>query len=303
MLRPVYEGKDYTRAKQVYDTKFKDYTERLEKRKADEKRFAEELKAKQEHWLREQKEANLKALENRLQWNSEDTYYNPTGIITRSFAVNNFGFWNCDRSRPILNTRSAIALFTDKKGTKLYVHSVYLVDKKLNTLFSLFRGYGPQVNSSKIEFDPKAENMIWAVTNNDKLAVLTYRDFRSVFGSKQKRLTVPMRLISKKIEKPSDFQAMYDDCFYNVADEEVESFDVAMKIAPNPSSGKITVEMGGDAKDNLQLYAVSAVMVKQKQFAGTQCEWDISSLPQGDYVLRASCDRGGEIVTGRLLKR
>lgn len=302
-VKPVYEGTDYINAKRVYDTKFKDYTERLEKRKAEEKRLAEELKVKQEQWLREQKEANLKALENRLQWNSDDRYYNPVGVITRSFSVNNFGFWNCDRPRMAPKASSAVALFTDKNGTKLYLQSVYLVDKKMNTLFRLVQGYGPMVNSCKIEFDPESDNMIWAVTNTEKLAVLSYSDFRSAFSSGKKRLTVPMKLIGKKIEKPRDFQVLYDEGFTNLADQAVGSFDLVMNIAPNPSSSQITVAMGGEAKYTLQLYAINGIMVKQKQFIGTEFMWDISTLSQGDYVLRASWDKGGEVATSRLLKQ
>ena len=87
----------------------------------------------------------------------------------RSFEVDNFGIWNCDRPIPDMPS-TVIAEFIDEKGNPLEITTGYLVVKSRNTVYTVrdFRNF---------KFDPKAETLFWAVLPNDKLAIIYPKEF------------------------------------------------------------------------------------------------------------------------------
>ncbi len=60
------------------------------------------------------------------------------------------------------------------------------------------------------------------------------------------------------------------------------------KVYPNPSKGFFTIENTDLKMINLQLYTSTGVCIIEKTFSNSTLEIDISSLPKGIYLLKAS---------------
>lgn len=114
--------------------------------------------------------------------------------IVRTLEVNNFGFVNCDR--PIDYPQGADVVFNavDEKGTALKLHDLVLIEIGQNALFRY---------KTNIQFNPKSKNMLWGLTENDKLAYFTVEDFKSITKTSG-NVTFKMRVYQGEIKSYED---------------------------------------------------------------------------------------------------
>ena len=223
LTRPVLEGKDYDKAMKLYNTEKKKYADLRDKEKYEEEnrlrvieienkkilaqnreieklnklvearnaeielqdRIAKE-KMEEQKRINEQNEIKYQKLLKEAQRRAE---------IFRSFEINSFGIWNCDR--PILKSGVTIyATFEDTKGNDLDLNQVTLVYKELNGVVSF--------GGDKIMVLPDSGVMLWAVKNN-RLYYLTYRDFQKLeLGSQSRKFTFRLKNIDMEIMSKSE---------------------------------------------------------------------------------------------------
>lgn len=189
-VRPVYAGKNYKQALQQFELEtkqFKAEQERLEKKRA------EELAEKKRQWKRDSiawVQAETKRLaEEEAKWKADSTQWEKERLaeeqrrfqerineggrqmeteIQRTFQINRFGIWNCDR--PMLRSGiDILASFQDEQGKPIQLEQTNLVYRELNAIF-------PQ-SGQNMRILPNNAAMIWGVVGK-RIAYLTYDDFK-----------------------------------------------------------------------------------------------------------------------------
>ena len=74
-----------------------------------------------------------------------------------------------------------LAEFCNKEGKILNTNQVYLVEKNRN---AIFKYYGNKYD--RFKYNSSASNMVWAVTQDNKLAVYSYEDFAGIPSNSSK---------------------------------------------------------------------------------------------------------------------
>jgi len=167
-VKPVLLGNDYAQALQQFEKEVDNYQKEktiaerqlaakkqeiaariaLEKESAD-KSFAEKIAA-------------LKAKGH----NSYATNEIVKRTVLNKFQIDRFGTWNCDRPRPpYLATLDGT--FQDQHFNKYQDKMVYHTDKSQNTV----RRFYLKDIAKNVQFNAESENLIWLVTEENKLAV------------------------------------------------------------------------------------------------------------------------------------
>lgn len=181
---PVLEGKKYDEALEVYKGQ-------LKVRRAMESRQQ-----------RSRDSLFIMADRERMDQNqiAKDRQYRQSGsietqsLVVRVFVISGFGIWNSDCPSSLPKGEQFAATFTDTLGKKLDFKVVYLVEKGRNAMFAIYAG-------TKISFNPEKNNCLWAVTNDNKLAVFGEDKFKDL-KIKNDSSAVEMTVIDKKISKP-----------------------------------------------------------------------------------------------------
>jgi len=187
LARPVYSLKEYYVAKAAYDSSLVQYQNLLNKQKT------------------------VQAKLNKQSIKKDTTIYvenSQPAIVTnykimRSFEILQFGIWNCDKPRFVKNERKIDPTYSIKDT--LYRQTVYLADDKTNSIAIIY-------SNATLSFDRKANNTLWMVTYDNKIAVFSSSDFQSI-PENVYRYTLNMRLIKKPIETSEDFIKLYQKGF------------------------------------------------------------------------------------------
>jgi len=159
-VNPVLSEEDYEKAIQVYEEKFAEYEALLAKKKADEI----VRKARQEREYREQFAA--KKLEADLVFKA-----------TRSFKIDGFGIWNCDRPTAYPSGQNMMASFHEN-GHPVKQKRLYLVDESKNAIFSYYTGNGTIKN---FQYDPTSNNLIWVVLGPNRLGIYSPDKIKEIY--------------------------------------------------------------------------------------------------------------------------
>lgn len=172
IVYPVYNNKDYSKVKQEYIKKYKEYETLLAKRKAEETKNGK-------NWESLVAWTKYPAFVNRS-WTYSDSAMNtpamnPEYLVCRTFTVRGFGIYNCDCSIAFPIGANIFARFTDGKGTPLNLYRVYLVDFGSNALFTYYRDV-----EFNLKFNPHHKNVLWALTPDNEIAVFKAEDFQNI---------------------------------------------------------------------------------------------------------------------------
>jgi hypothetical protein len=193
---PVIDDKDMPAAQKVYDEKFAQYTAKLTERKA------AEAKAKADY------EARVKVMEEQLKTAIADekerdriyeTTLNKSELVYRAFYVKNFGVYNFDHPCPWPTDASVQAALIDEKGEKLNIITLNLVEKGRNIVFPYTVQKGECTN---FKFNAQKDNTLWAVTADNKLAIVDINSFKAQQGRSGK-IQFKFKIIDKEL-KTSD---------------------------------------------------------------------------------------------------
>jgi hypothetical protein len=192
LVHPVIEMKDGAHAKALYDSSYRQYLELLDKRQSDEAKMRE-MKARSKNKI---KGGVIYVCRSEK---SDSTFM----TVHRSFLIQNFGIWNCDRSRLIPNEKqiTPVILLNDT----IYSQTTYLADDNSNSLTSIYQG-------CPLKFNEKANNTLWMVTYDNKIAVFKADDFK-MLPKGIPRCTLNMRLIKTPVRNAGDFIKLYKSGF------------------------------------------------------------------------------------------
>ena len=121
-------------------------------------------------------------------------------LVQRIFVISGFGIWNSDCPASLPKGEQFAATYTDTLGKKLTFKTLYLVEKGRNAMFSI-------ASYSRLCYNPKKKNILWAVTSDNKLAIFEEKDFKKI-KIKNDSSIVKMTVINKAISKAYEVRAI-----------------------------------------------------------------------------------------------
>ena len=114
--------------------------------------------------------------------------------ILRTLTINNFGFVNCDYPKSYPSGGEINPIYVDENGKPIVLHNVVLVEKNTNALFRY---------SANIKYNPSSNNLLWGLTNDNKIAFIKNADFGSLRKSTSKQ-KVHMHIHKEKVTTYED---------------------------------------------------------------------------------------------------
>lgn len=188
---PVVEDKDLPAAQKLYDSKFARYQAKLTERKAAEEKARKEYEAK----AKEMKEKMDKAIaEAEARERQYQATLSKTQLIYRTFSVYRFGTYNCDSPVSWPREASVVASLANESGEKLDLACLNLVEKDRNAVFPYGAAKG---ELSGFKFNPSKDNVLWAMTMDNKLAVVDAHSFKEQLGTQKGKVKFRFKLIDK----------------------------------------------------------------------------------------------------------
>ena len=114
--------------------------------------------------------------------------------ILRTLTINNFGFVNCDYPRSYPSGGEFNPIYVDENGKPIVLNNVVLVEKNTNALFRY---------SDNVKYNPSNNNLLWGLTNDNKIAFIKNADFKSLKNSTSKQ-KVRMHIHKEKVTTYED---------------------------------------------------------------------------------------------------
>jgi hypothetical protein len=171
------EGKDYNNALKIYQKK---YSKLLNARK----RLSDNIKFEWDKYygvVNAYKKLEIKSL------SGEEK-------IIRTLTINNFGFVNCDLPKDYPSGGEINPIYVDENGKSIVLNNVVLVEKNTNALFRY---------SDNVKYNPSNNNLLWGLTNDNKIAFIKNADFKSLKNSTSKQ-KVHMHIHKEKVTTYED---------------------------------------------------------------------------------------------------
>jgi hypothetical protein len=110
--------------------------------------------------------------------------------VLRSFEIDGFGIWNCDKPMPPESFITVNSSFVNTESKTLEVYSANLIVKSLNGLY--------QITGDKVEIPKNDESMIVGVSNG-RFAYITYDEFKNLnITPETKTQTFPMHIVAEE---------------------------------------------------------------------------------------------------------
>ena len=114
--------------------------------------------------------------------------------ILRTLTINNFGFVNCDYPKSYPSGGEINPIYVDENGKPIVLDNVVLVEKNTNALFRY---------SANVKYNPSSNNLLWGLTNDNKIAFIKNADFGSLRKSTSKQ-KVRMHIHNEKVNTYED---------------------------------------------------------------------------------------------------
>ena len=170
---PVVDDKNLAESQKMYDKKFAEYQTKLDNRKAAEEKARKEYEARAKAMEEQMKVAIAEQKERDRQY---EAGLNRTQLVYRTFSVFRFGTYNCDSPVGWPTESNVVASLANEKGEKLNLHSLNLVEKGRNAVFPYYPNSG---ECKGFKYNGSKENMLWAVTDDNKLAIVDAKSFKA----------------------------------------------------------------------------------------------------------------------------
>lgn len=201
ITQPVVDEKDFSAAKLSWEKRNADYQALLKSREEKEKKDADIRTAQMETADRHRIWVNDTLAERARQSRIASGLQSSTeSMVMREFVIADFGIWNSDCPEALPEEWMLFAKVTDAaNGKALDAMKIYLVEKGRNALFT----YSVS-DMSNFQYNPNAENMLWAITREGKLAIVSVDDFKNMAGSSKKEATFKFTVSSKPVKTPDE---------------------------------------------------------------------------------------------------
>lgn len=184
VTHPVVDEKDFSAAKASWEKRNAEYEALKKQRDEKEKQQANALAKKQEAeniaWMNDSI-----AQHQRSTMTGNGLRSNEELIVLREFIIADFGIWNADcPDRCPDGDEIIFDCVNASTGEKLDIPKFNHVVKGKNALYSY-----PKTNWAHFTFDPSAENMLWAITRDKKLATVSAEEFAAATAGGKKEAT------------------------------------------------------------------------------------------------------------------
>ena len=200
-VKPVLVGKDYNQALEKFNQKFATYNQEVATRQASidtKKAELEKIKATKLALANADFDEKIKKLKEEGFDATASVEMIKRDVVNR-FQVTSFGIWNCDRPLPP-NVGSLKGKFVDQHATEYNGPTAFIVDKNRNSIAKFNASEGVTV-----QYNTNADNLMWLVTRDNKLAVYRPEEFKKI----NKRLgkhTFVMNLEEQEIDSEEDIR-------------------------------------------------------------------------------------------------
>jgi hypothetical protein len=201
VVNPVLSGSDYDRALAEFNKEFETFQKLNAEREA---KLAAQKAAIAKQYEEEKRLAtlNFEQRVEELRKQGHDYAANNEIIkkkVVNRFTASEFGVWNCDRPLPPEMLQLA-ASFVDQNGKPLTNLTAYLVDKSRNTVYQFLAENGAQ-----LRFNKNTENLLWLVTEDNKIAVFRPDQFKAI-DPKEKKFDFVLESVDKEIRTEQDIR-------------------------------------------------------------------------------------------------
>ncbi|MBS1617946.1 MAG: hypothetical protein JST76_05485 [Bacteroidetes bacterium] len=188
---PVVEDKDLAAAQKIYDSKFALYQSQLTSRKEAEEKARQEYLAKAKDMQAKMDKAMAEAEARERQYQAT---LNKTQLVYRTLSVYRFGTYNCDSPVSWPREANVVASLESESGEKLDLACLNLIEKDRNAVFP----YAPTKGECRdFRFNPSKDNVLWAMTMDNKLAVVDMHSFKEQQAAQQGQVKFRFKLIDK----------------------------------------------------------------------------------------------------------
>lgn len=188
---PVVEDKDLPAAQKLYDSKFALYQSKLTARKEAEEKARKEYEAKAQAMREKMDKAIAEAEVRERQYQAT---LGKTQLIYRTLSIYRFGTYNCDSPISWPREANVVASLESESGEKLDLACLNLVEKDRNAVFPYGAAKG---ECSGFKFNPSKDNVLWAMTMDNKLAVVDTRSFKEQQSAQKGTVKFRFKLIDK----------------------------------------------------------------------------------------------------------
>lgn len=178
---PVVDQKDFASAQKSWEQRNADYEKAKKQREEREAKLAsaneQTMQELDRHRLWVNDTLAERARQMRAAANLQGTQET---MIMREFIISDFGMWNSDCPSSMPEGMEIFAKTVDGTTDKaLEVSKVFLVQKNINALYQYY-------SLAQFQFDTLADNMLWAVTKDGRLAVCNTDDFNAAVEKMKK---------------------------------------------------------------------------------------------------------------------
>lgn len=203
---PVVDSKDFESAKASWEKRNAEYLAMKKQRDELEQKEAEAqlalMEQREEHrvWFNDSlaRIAAANRVAASLQSTTED-------LVMREFIISDFGIWNADCPTSMPDDFLVNAKCLDQNGNALNVTKISLVEKSRNALFTYYAA-----NMSQFGYTRTADNMLWAVTKDGKLATVSVDDFKNATAGDKKEVTFKFTVGTEKVKTAADARRLLD---------------------------------------------------------------------------------------------
>ncbi len=197
IVSPVLMDNDYEQALRSYEAAMLVYEQKMAERES----LLQEQRVAIQQRIDAEKTAEQRAFEaqNADLLSSSNMGMIKSKVINR-FEVASLGIWSCDRPVPPAS-KEINAQFTDQNGAPIEGTVGYIADKNHNTLRRFLI-----TEDAKMNFDADSDNLLWMVTQDDKMAIVKPEQFRQVGNNGAH--TFSFDVINQKISSEEDVRAL-----------------------------------------------------------------------------------------------
>jgi hypothetical protein len=163
----VVDAGNWSNAQKTFGERFAAW----KKKRDDKNALANEQQKQRERDLASDDERrifkNREALQRSLTLRRANVGNDQENMVMREFVVNEFGIWNSDCKSSLPEGQELFVKLLDSRSKKpIETTHVFLVEKGRNAIFTYSTS-----DLRTFRFNPKSENLIWAVTADGKIAV------------------------------------------------------------------------------------------------------------------------------------
>lgn len=196
---PVVDQKDFAAAQLSWEQRNSEYQKALKAREDKEKNDADTRETAMQNADQHRTWVNdtlaTRARQSRV---AAGLQASNQSMVMREFIISNFGVWNSDCPESLPEGLEIFAKITDSKtGKVLDVNQVCLVEEGKNAIYTYYAA-----DMSKFQYNPDVDNLLWAITREGKLAVVSVNDFKNMAGTGKKDATFKFTVRNETITKP-----------------------------------------------------------------------------------------------------